>query len=668
MTEERANVASLNVPFGVTMDSAGNLYVAEYQGRRVRKVTPDGIITTIAGNGSPVVSGDGGAATEAGLGQLPAALAIDPAGNLYIAVSGSGVVRKVAPNGIITTVAGSGRGGPLGDGGPATQANLINPIGLALDRQGNLYIADPVAFRVRRVTPEGTISTFAGGGIFVGDDRPATSAFVVPTGLAFDAEGNLLIADFSNNRIRKVSTAGIITTIGGTGQAGFLGDRGLALGATFNQPFAVATDGGGGVIICDRGNSRVRRISAGGTVTTIAGNGQYRLARDGAALDAQFRVLEGLALDSAGNLIVSERGGHRLRRIGRDGTIRVLAGNGTPGFSGDGGPALNALVNTPFGVAVDRQDNVYFADQLTLRVRKIDTRGTISTVAGNGLPGFGVATGDGGPAVQASLSVPSGIAVDADGNLYIAETSGHRIRKVNPQGIISTFAGNGQQGFSGDGVPATSTSLNAPTGLATDSAGNVYIADPGNVRVRRVAPNGMISTFAGNGRPGPSDEGGPAINAQFLNPSRIAVDPDGNVYISDQDNARVRRVDRQGLIATIAGSGQSAFAGDGGPPVRAALNLPGSLAIDRSGMLYIADQGNWRVRAVTTTPPSYSLYDYARVHGAGLGRSDGSADRASYLRGSWFAVHGDGEHGTWRRLAYRHAAQWHGSHIDRCHR
>ena len=279
------------------------------------------------------------------------------------------------------------------------------------------------------------------------------------------------------------------------------------------------------------------------------------------------------------------------------GTIATIAGNGSPTFSGDGGPAATAGLNHPRGLAVDSSGNMYISDVDNLRIRRISPGGIISTVAGNGIAGY---SGDGGLAVNASLSSLTGLALDFAGNLYIADAGNRRVRKVTPGGIISTVAGTGVQGFSGDGGPATNAQLNAPASV-TFSGGNLYIADSSNQRIRKVSSDGTITTIAGNGSKGFSGDGGPGASASLASPLGMAMDGLGNLYVADGDNNRIRRISPGGVITTVAGDGTGRFAGDQGPAASASLNIPEDVAIDLAGNLLIADAGNNRVRKVDSS-------------------------------------------------------------------
>ena len=334
-----------------------------------------------------------------------------------------------------------------------------------------------------------------------------------------------------------------------------------------------------------------------GTITTVAGTGEGSFGGDGGpAVRSQLREPRGVAVDGAGNLYIADSQNNRIRKVDSTGTITTVAGTGAFGFSGDGGPAVRSQLYFPSGVTVDGAGNLYIADSGNHRIRKVDSRGTITTVAGTG---FGFSSGDGGPAVEARLSYPEGVALDGAGNLYIAASGNHRIRKVDSRGTITTIAGTGESGFSGDGGPAVRSQLYFPTGVALDGAGNLYIGDLYNHRIRKVDSRGTITTIAGTGESGFSGDGGPAIAAQFNSPTGVALDGAGNLYIGDLYNHRIRKVDSRGTITTIAGKGvPPGFSGDGGPATEAHLYAPWGVAADGAGNLYIADTSNHRIRKV----------------------------------------------------------------------
>lgn len=332
----------------------------------------------------------------------------------------------------------------------------------------------------------------------------------------------------------------VINTGAGNGQAAYSGDGGPALSAAVNYPKGVAFDSAGNTYIADTENMRVRRVSPAGMIYTVAGTGTNAYSGDGGqAIAASLSDVTGVAVDSAGNLYITDDSNRRIRKVGANGIITTIAGVGVQGYSGDGGPATAAMLGRPVAVTFDAAGNLYYADSVNQVIRKIDTNGIITTVAGNGLDGY---SGDGGPATAASLAYPIGVTVDHAGNIYIADGNNNRVRKVTPLGIITTVAGNGNGAFAGDGGQAANASLNIPSDVATDLAGNLYIADAGNNRVREVSPAGIISTIAGTDDNGYSGDGGPATEAMLNFPWGLAVTTSGTLYIGDRVNSRIRTV------------------------------------------------------------------------------------------------------------------------------
>jgi sugar lactone lactonase YvrE len=343
------------------------------------------------------------------------------------------------------------------------------------------------------------------------------------------------------------------------------------------------------------------RQEASYTISTAAGNGVPGFGGDGGpAVEAKLNRPCAVAVDRQGTLYIADYMNHRIRKVGRDGKIATLAGTGEPGFSGDGGPAAKAQLHGPYGVSVDLHGNVYVADQRNNRVRKITADGTISTIAGNGKRAF---EGDGGPAVVAALAGPDATVSDADGNLYLADSGNHRVRKVSPDGIITTFAGT-EQGYAGDGGPAVGAKLNLPAALALDNKGSLFIGAFRNHVVRKVSPDGVIQTVAGTGERGFNGDGLLATRAQLNEPGGVGIAPDGSLLIADGVNFRVRRVGPDGIIRSIAGTGRKGASGDGGPATQACLSVLDILAVDSRGNVYIADHGSNQVRKLTLTAPA----------------------------------------------------------------
>ncbi len=615
-----ATDAQLQFPRDIVIDSAGNIYIADKSNSVVRKIDTSGTITTFAGGGSFGNVGDGGAATEAFLNN-PSALAVDGSDNIYFAEQFGYRIRKVDTSGIITTVAGTGTSGFSGDGAAATLANINSPEGLAVVGT-DIYISDTGNQRIRKVDgASGNIETVAGDGSFnsTGDGGPATDAAISqPKGLAVDGSGNLFIATGSS-RIRKIDTSGNISTVAGTGSGSFGGDGGQATDAVLNQPLGVAIDSGGNLLIADSGNARVRQVNTSGVISTIAGG---NLGDGGPATDASLDLSGGtahVAADAAGNIYIADSNNQRVRKVDTSGNISTFAGNGTTSPANDGGPATDAAVRDPQGLAFDASGNLFIGERNGFRVRKVDAAtGNISTVAGTGSFGNG---GDGVPATDTAIGNVAGVFVDASNNLYIADTGNHKVHKVDlTTGTLTPVAGTGSSGFAGDGGPATDAQLSSPSGVFVDASGNLLIADANNNRIRKVDTSGNITTFAGNGNTSPFVDGGLATDASLSSPKAIHGDSNGNLFIAASSDARIRKIDTAGIITTVAGGGGFGFGGDGGPATDAKLNFPSGVFVTSSGEVLIADLNNNRVRKRSAPASVISLSaNPATVTAGGLG-------------------------------------------------
>jgi uncharacterized protein (TIGR03437 family) len=578
----------------VTFDPSGNLYFTA--GNCVFKLSGSSVIV-VAGNGRAGFSGDGGPAVNAELND-PFGIAIDLKGNIFVADSLNNRIRVIDPTGTINTWAGNGQIGSVGaygDGGPATSASMNNPLGVAVDSFNQVYVADTGNNMIRKITLSGTISTICGNGLpgYSGDKFAAINAELNhPADLIFDTNYNLLIADTGNALVRRITTDGNINIFAGNiTEVGYYGDTLTADLIGLFEPYSLVLDPGGDLYIVERGDGRIRIVTySTAIVNTVVGNGALGFSGDGAASNlAMLNQPTGIAIDSAGNLYIADSENCRIRKAAAGGNtspITTVAGNGGISYSGDGSRATKAQLNTPLGVAVDSSGNLYIADTANHAVRKVTAAGTISTLAGTGTAGY---SGDGSAAAGAQLSGPQGIAVDSSGNVYIADTGNARVRKISTAGVISTYAGSGTVGYAGDGSSATAAQLNAPLSVALDSAGNLYIADFGNNVVRKVTAGGIISTVAGNGIQGFGGDGGPARSAALNGPQAVAVDSSGNLYIADSQNSRVRVVTLNGSIATVAGTGIAGYTGDGGLAVNAQIANPAGLAIDSAGAIYITD-------------------------------------------------------------------------------
>ena len=594
--------ARLSFPSDLYVDGDGNIYIADTGNDRIRRVDAlTGIIETIAGNGTIGFSGDGGPATEANI-FYPHSIFLDEDGNIFFSDMYNYRIRKItASTGIIETVVGNGNVGFSGDGGLAVDASLSPATEIHLDDIGNIYITDLMNDRIRKVDGvTGVIETIAGGGGFgpPQDNVLATETVLDgPLGVTLDNDGNIYISEMSGRRIRKIDHAtGIIQTVAGNGENGFSGDGGLAVNASLDA-VRCHVDKNGNMYLPDAG--RIRKVNAStGIIETIAGGNM----KDG-YLSYQARLYrpERVFADKNGDVYFSDNGQGVIRKIDAEtGLIETVAGKGGSGFSGDGGLATEASFSSVSDIFVKNGD-IYIADMRAQRLLKVDgNSGIINTVAGK--PGSDSSPEDGGLAVNTLINNITSIFVDDDANIYFSVGFPSKIRKIDGEsGVVETVAGTDLASFSGDGGPATKATLNRPNDIYVDKAGNIYIADQRNNRIRRVdGQTGIIETVAGNGLRGFSGDGGSALEASLDILSSVAVDDQGNIFTSDLANNRIRKVDAQtGIIETVIGNGNGGFFGDGGPVLEASLSGPYSLHINSSGTMFIADPGNNRIRMVT---------------------------------------------------------------------
>jgi uncharacterized protein (TIGR03437 family) len=554
-------------------------------------------------------------------------IAADNYGNIYISDAGNHRVRCIAPSGLIRTIAGNGIPGFSGDNGPASAAQLNSPYGLSFDFAGNLYIADLGNARIRRISPSGIISTIAGGGALPAGGKNEGSmatllAFIAPRNIAIDGYGIVYISDFSAHRVYKMTTDGTLTTLAGTGFGGYSGD-GVASLSLLDYPTALAVDHQGNVYIADSGNHLIRKV-AGGQLTSIAratlptglafdGFATLYVADHSAAEILEIPLSSGtatamsvsatdLAYGNNGSLYVADM--TVARRVSVFGASAVIAGPGNLA-EGDGGPATQARLNHPSGIALDSIGNLYIADHDNNRIRRVGLDGTISTFAGTGTAGN---TGDGGSSLLATLNGPSSVRFDASGNLYIADTGNNRIRMVTPGGVILPVAtgtlnapaylifDKSQNLYIADATavyqltPARTmvtifSGLQSPRGMAFDSNGNFYFVETGTKQVWMFAPSGSHSQLA---------------SGVWNSPQSVAIDGSGNVLVADSGLAQVLSINSFGQVTPVSGTGTAGFAGDGGSSVLAQLNAPSDLLVSSAGAwngsVYLADAGNNRIR------------------------------------------------------------------------
>ncbi len=551
--------ASFSDPEGVAVDASGNIYVADGGNNLIRKITTGGVVTTFAGTGAQ--GNTDGDATTASF-HYPICLAFDPLGNLYVGDYFNSRIRKITPAGIVSTLAGNGTYGT--NNGLGSAATFDVPVGLTVDGKGNLFVTENISTLVRKIVLTGysispalpaglsfdpTTGTISGNPTA---SSVATSYTITAYNLAGSSTANITLAvnvpapvisytSPQNYRLNKPISTLSPSNTGGSVPANsysqvstFAGNSrgyvdGTGTGASFFNPIGVATDLAGNIYVVDNGNNRIRKITPAGVVTTFAGSGIAGFA-DGTGTAASFNNPWGIATDAAGNVYVADQGNNRIRKITPGGVVTTLAGS-TYGYADGTGTA--AKFSFPVGVATDASGNVYVADELSHRIRKITPSGVVTTLAGSGTAGFADGTG-----AAASFNNPYGVATDATGNVYVADDSNNRIRKITPSGVVTTLAGSGTPGFA-DGT-GTAASFNDPVGVSLDAAGNVYVADYTNNRIRKITPTGVVTTLAGNNSGEPYD--GIGTGASFSNPYSVAADASGNLYVSDFNNNRIRKI------------------------------------------------------------------------------------------------------------------------------
>jgi sugar lactone lactonase YvrE len=667
-------------PQGVALDRNGNIYVADTENHTLRKVSTTGVVTTLAGKAgtSGVADGTGSVARF----NYPWGVAVDSAGNIYVADAGNDTIRKVSPGGTVTTLAGfSGIPGSLD--GPTSESWFNNPHGLAIDQSDNIYVADYGNGTIRKISSDQMVTTVAGSaGDFGSIDGSADVArFGVcwtyygstycdgPEGIAVDVAGNLYVTDPKNNTIRKIATNGVVSTVAGlAGNAGSA--DGIGAAARFNQPEGIAVDSAGNLFVADSNSGTVRNVTANGTVTTLAGaagttgNGgigfQVPPGAVGSGSACRFRVPYGIAVDAAGDLYLVDSWDNTVRK-GRQVnytpyTFTTIAGNaGTGSADGTGN---QARFNQPWGLAADRGGNVYVSDYNNFTIRKISTAGIVTTLAGApGISGNSDGTGNNGLFGGCGSDFffgtfcrgPQGVAVDTAGNVYVADAPNQTIRKVTPSGVVTTLAGlplNDLAWPSGSVFPpnigatdgqGTAARFAGPSGLAADAFGNVFVADTGNHLIRKITPDGWVTTWAGMALTAGSIDGTNST-ARFNYPEGVAADRTGNVYVADTGNHTIRKITPAGVVTTLAGSPGKSGSADGVGSA-ASFNGPWGLTLDDAGNIYVADTGNDMIRKIT---PAGLVTTLAGCSNCPSGSADGAGSAARFNNPNGIGVDGNG--------------------------
>jgi sugar lactone lactonase YvrE len=586
--------AVLSRPHSLVVNSSGEIIFTDRNNHAIRKIDSEGNIKTIAGVGKQGYKD--GLANQAEF-NFPSGLAIDSKDNLYIADTNNHRIRLLTTDGNVTTISGTKKGYSSGN---MNFARFNSPSYLAVDNIGNIYVSDSGNHKIRRISSTGDVTTIAGIGKGYQDGPGKIAQFNEPTGLLVHND-NLYVADFGNNRIRKVSLVTfVVETFAGSGIPGYKdGDDSLV---SFKGPTGLAINDNFELLVADSNNHRIRKVQMSLKsvsniskahkkyyVTTIAGNSNYDLV-DGSSRFSSFRDPTGIVQDSFGNLFVVDRANHVIRKISREGEVSVFAGTGIAGFSD--GISNKAQFSNPRGLAIDRDNNLYVADTGNHVIRKISTMLEVTTIAGTGNQG-----NNDGPAYFAQFNHPFGIAIDSEFNIYVADRANHRIRKITKDGIVSTLAGS-RSGFNDGSLEYAK--FNSPLGLYVDEDDDLYVADYGNNRIRKIIKDQVI-TVAGSGAPSFLD--GDAVYAQFNGPVGITQDSIGNLYVSDSNNNKIRKINSKKIVSTLAGMGVEGSL-DGLARI-STFNSPSGLLMDKDALI-VVDRSNNLIRKI------YKTSDYAK--------------------------------------------------------
>jgi sugar lactone lactonase YvrE len=622
------NEAGFNHPIGVAADKAGNVYVADFFNHTIRKITPAGVVMTLAGRAgiSGVSNGTGSAARF----NSPSGLAVDGAGNLLVAEWGNHSIRRITPSGIVTTLAGAA--GVYGaTNGISSEARFHNPFDLAVDGAGNVYVADSGNSMIRKITPEGVVTTLAGSaGLSGADDGTGSAArFNNMSGITADAGGNVFVADTGNHTVRRITPAGVVTTL--AGQPGVTGSEdGVGGAARFNNPYDVAVDGAGKVYVADLSNHTIRVIATDGRVTTLAGAAGEPGTMDGRGSAARFYSPAGLATDGDGNVYVSGYADHTIRKVTPTGVVTTTAGKiGGPGTAN--GPAGAARFSYPSACALDAVGNIYVTDLANNSIRRVSRTGVVTLLAG--APGeTGSANGTG---VAARFNTPVNLVLDGGGNVFITDSYNHTIRRMTPDGSVTTILGYPGANGTVDGF-AGAARFNNPSGITVDSLGNLFIADTQNHTIRKVTPSGLVTTFAGSpGKSGNLDGTGTA--ALFNFPQNIAVDRRGNLYVTDSANHIIRKITPSAVVTTFAGAA-TVFGAEDGASSDARFYLPFGIAVDGFDNVYVTENGSHTIRKISPAGRVTTLAGSAGRPGS----DDGSGSFARFFTPEGIAVDPEG--------------------------
>ena len=566
--------ARFNTPYGITVDSSGNVFVADTVNHTIRKIAPTGMVSTFAGAAGLAGAANGHSAVARF--NTPQGIAVDNNGNILVADTGNHTIRKITPTGMVSTFAGAAGLAGTTNGSRAT-ARFYNPTGITVDSSGNVFVTDTNNHTIRKITPAGQVSTFAGmAGIHGSTDGAGTDALLNnPIKITIDNVDNLFVT--TGSVIRKITPDGVVTTH--TGTAGLGNTDGDLTAARFFFPTGISADRNGNIFVADMMNSTIRQISDAGMVSTLAGIPMQFGYADGTGAEARFSWVADLAVSPSGDIVAADFLNDTIRKITPTGVVTTLAGKAVPRGAADGTEAA-AFFSNPYGIARDSLGNLFVADTGNNTIRKITPAGVVTTFAG----AAGMYGQEDGTGADARFESVTAIAIDALNNLFVSDYN--RIRMISPAGHVTTLAGaTGPSGAGSSDGTGADAQFNSPDALAVDGAGNVFVADRGNFTIRKVTPGGVVTTLAGTaGMEGSVDAQG--VAARFRHLRSLVFDNLGNIVVAD--GSTIRKITPTGDVSTVAGSDLAQGTANGtGRAAR--FNSPSALAADSAGNVFVAD-------------------------------------------------------------------------------
>lgn len=609
--EGKKNIGRVGPVSNVAMDSLGNIYALS--AGMVLKINSSGVVKKLAGTYDVMGYVDG--AGESAQFFSPVGIAVDSVGNVFVGDSNNNVIRKITPGGIVSTYAGI-FGNSANVDGPLATALFSTPAGLVFDSSDNLFVIDNCT--LRKITPGGIVSTLAGvaGDCDAVDGTGASARLSAYAGIGIDGSGNIYLGSASGTLLQKVTSGGVLTSLAGTAWASG-STNGTGSSARFSSINGIVVDGTGNVFVADRDNQLIRKITSAGVVTTFAGSASMTGTTDATGGAARFNTPSGITRATNGDIFIADTNNYTIRKITTGAVVTTVNGFAGAGDGTTNGAALTAAKFTnPSHLVVNSSGIIYVADTGNHLIRAISTSGVVSTLAGSaGVSGYTNATG-----TSAKFSNPNGVAVDSLGNIFVADIDNNAIRKITSGGVVTTFAGSTAGVAGTTDATGTAARFEGPTDIAIDSSDNIYVTDTSNHTIRKITSGGVVTTIAGSaGVSGDTD--GTGSGARFYYPEGIALDTSGNIYVGS--NATVRKITSGGVVTTLAGLAGTTDDIDG-IGTNARFSYIVSIAVDSQGGIYVADSNNFKIKKITSGGSVTTIAGTSSLNKVSLGKLPGT--------------------------------------------